>query len=268
MDFDTLDKQMRSFEQSLDRTMLEGIFVVARLDGHGFTRLTKKEWDLEKPFDIRFRDAMITTLRHLMDCGFRIIYGYTQSDEISLLFHIDDSTFGRKERKLLSILAGEASVAFSMAAGRPAVFDCRLIPLPNPGYVVDYFRWRQEDSHRNSLNSHCYWLLRKEGVSAGDVQKQIDGLSNAGKNELLFSRGINYNDLPLWQRRGVGMYFKEIEKTGYNPVTKEHTTCIRRSHYLEEKLPIGEPYARLIQSIIEANSHASKQECVDTLQDH
>ena len=110
MDFDTLDKQMRSFEQSLDRTMLEGIFVVARLDGHGFTRLTKKEWDLEKPFDIRFRDAMITTLRHLMDCGFRIIYGYTQSDEISLLFHIDDSTFGRKERKLLSILAPGGSL--------------------------------------------------------------------------------------------------------------------------------------------------------------
>ena len=56
MDYNTLDKQMRRFEQSLDRTMLDGIFVVARLDGHGFTRLTKKEWDLEKPFDIRFRD--------------------------------------------------------------------------------------------------------------------------------------------------------------------------------------------------------------------
>ena len=65
MDFDTLDKQMRSFEQSLDRTMLEGIYVVARLDGHGFTRLTKKEWDLEKPFDIRFRYAMVATLHHL-----------------------------------------------------------------------------------------------------------------------------------------------------------------------------------------------------------
>ena len=42
MDFDTLDRQMRRFEQSLDRTMLEGIYVVARLDGHGFTRLTKR----------------------------------------------------------------------------------------------------------------------------------------------------------------------------------------------------------------------------------
>lgn len=40
MDFDTLDKQIRGFERSLDRTMLQGIYIVARLDGHGFTRLT------------------------------------------------------------------------------------------------------------------------------------------------------------------------------------------------------------------------------------
>ena len=74
MDFETLDKQMRRFEQSLDRTMLEGIYVVARLDGHGFTRLTKLDMNLEKPFDVRFRDAMVATMRHLMDCGFRMTY--------------------------------------------------------------------------------------------------------------------------------------------------------------------------------------------------
>ena len=136
MDFDTLDKQMRRFEQSLDRTMLEGIYVVARLDGHGFTRLTKKEWNLEKPFDIKFRDAMIETTKHLMNCGFRMIYGYTQSDEISMLFHLRDDTFGRKERKLVSILASEASVAFSMHTGRSAVFDNRLVPLPTAENVV------------------------------------------------------------------------------------------------------------------------------------
>lgn len=256
MDFDTLDKQMRSFEQSLDRTMLEGIYVVARLDGHGFTRLTKKEWDLEKPFDIRFRDAMIKTLRHLMDCGFRIIYGYTQSDEISLLFHIDDSTFGRKERKLISILAAEASVTFSLETERSAVFDCRLVPLPNADYVVDYYRWRQEDSHRNSLNAHCYWLLRKEGLSANAAQKKIAGLSNSDKNELLFAHGINYNTLPLWQRRGVGMFFKEVEKEGFNPKTKEKTSCIRRTLYLEEELPIGVQYSELVRSVIDDNPHS------------
>lgn len=258
MDFDTLDKQMRGFEQLLDRTMLQGTYVVARLDGHGFTRLTKKEWDLEKPFDVRFRDIMIDTLRHLMDCGFRIIYGYTQSDEISLLFHLDDETFGRKERKLLSILASEASVAFSMKAGRPAIFDCRLIPLPNADYVVDYFRWRQEDSHRNSLNGHCYWLLRGQDMSASEAQKRISGISNSEKNELLFYNGINYNDLPSWQKRGVGMYFKDVEKEGFNPVTSQTTQCIRRELYLESELPIGATYSDLIFNLLNDNDHASK----------
>lgn len=256
MDFDTLDKEMRGFELSMDRTMPQGVYVVARLDGHGFTRLTKKEWDLEKPFDIRFRDCMIATLRRLMDCGFRIIYGYSQSDEISLLFHQSDETFGRKERKLLSILASEASVAFSMKAGRPAVFDCRLIPLPNIGDVVDYFRWRHEDSHRNSLNGYCYWLLRNQGVSASAAQKRIAGISIGEKNELLLSLGVNYDALPSWQKRGVGMFFKEVEKRGFNPVTKEEKTCLRRELYLEEELPLGEEYSEFIINLINRNENA------------
>ena len=251
MDFDTLDKQMRRFEQSLDRTMLEGIYVVARLDGHGFTRLTKKEWNLEKPFDIKFRDAMIETTKHLMDCGFRMVYGYTQSDEISLLFHLKDDTFGRKERKLLSILASEASVAFSMQTGRAAVFDNRLVPLPTAENVVDYFRWRQEDAHRNSLNSHCYWTLRKEDVSADDAQKRMSGISNSEKNELLFQRGINYNDLPHWQKRGVGMYYRDEQREGFNPITKETTSYIRRALHLEMELPIGQDYTELLYAILE-----------------
>lgn len=250
MDFDTLDKQMRSFEQSLDRTMLEGIYVVARLDGHGFTRLTKKEWDLEKPFDVRFRDAMIETLRRLMNCGFRIIYGYTQSDEISLLFHLEENNFGRKERKLISILAAEASVAFSMKTGRAGVFDCRLVPLPNEEYVIDYFRWRQEDAHRNSLDAHCYWRLREEGISATEAANKISGLSTGEKNELLFVRGINYNNLPKWQKRGVAFYYKSEKKEGYNPVTKEKTSYVRRSLFLDEELPIGGEYSELIKKIV------------------
>ena len=231
-------------------TMLEGIYVVARLDGHGFTRLTKQEMNLEKPFDERFRDAMIATMRHLMDCGFRMMYGYTQSDEISLLLHPLDDTFGRKERKLLSILAAEASVVFSMHMGRPAVFDCRLVPLPTIDRVVDYFRWRQEDAHRNSLNSHCYWALRKDGLTAAVAQKRMAGISNGEKNELLFERGINYNDLPLWQKRGVGVYFLDEERRGFNPKTKEETICVRRVLHLEEVLPIGEEYSRMIKDIV------------------
>ena len=258
MDLDLLDKQMRRFEQSLDRTMLESIYLVDRLDGHGFTRLTKKEWDLEKPFDIKFRNAMVETTRHLMDCGFRMIYGYTQSDEISLLFHLVDDTFNRKERKLLSILSGEASAAFSLYTGRLAVFDNRLIPLPNEDNVVDYFRWRQEDAHRNSLNSHCYWTLRKIGISASDAQKHMSGLPNSEKHEILFQNGINYNDLPLWQKRGVGMYYRTEQRQGFNPKTNETTSFTRNILHIDMDLPIGQEYSDLIKRILKESNEEKK----------
>src|SRR6476659_7662308 len=104
MKFDELDERMRVFETAHDVCVLPGIRIVARLDGRNFTRLTKETLQLERPFDVRFRDYMIATVEHLMECGFRILYGYTQSDEISLLFHPEEVGFGRKERKLNSVL--------------------------------------------------------------------------------------------------------------------------------------------------------------------
>src|SRR5688572_10241150 len=103
MKFDAFDAQMRVYETAADQFVPPGIFIVARLDGRGFTKLTKETLDLEKPFSIKFRDAMIETVKHLMNCGINMIYGYTQSDEISLLLHKNDQSFNRKHRKLLSV---------------------------------------------------------------------------------------------------------------------------------------------------------------------
>src|SRR5262249_39924599 len=168
----------------------------------------------------RFHDAMLQTVEHLMGGGgFGLTYGFTQSDEISLLFGRDENSFGRKLRKLLSVLSGEASARFSLLLGTVAVFDCRLAPLPGEEQVVDYFRWRSEDAHRNALNAHCYWLLRKLGRGVGEADAALRGLSVSAKNELLFQNGINFNDLPSWQKRGSGLYWEEYERAGENPVT-------------------------------------------------
>ena len=115
MKFDELDERMRVFETALDLCVLPGLYMVARLDGRSFTRLTKEVHQFEAPFDPRFRDYMLQTAEHLMaGCGFNVVYGYTQSDEISLLFGLEENSFQRKLRKLLSILSGEASAKFSL----------------------------------------------------------------------------------------------------------------------------------------------------------
>ena len=91
MNFDELDKQMRVYEESLDQVLLPELYLVARLDGNRFTRLTKEVCNFEAPFDERFRDMMVRTVQALMNYGFRVIYGFTESDEIS------NALFGAKE---------------------------------------------------------------------------------------------------------------------------------------------------------------------------
>lgn len=252
MNFDDLDKKMRIYEQSVDQSILPDLYMAARLDGRSFSRLTKEICDFEAPFDVRFRDMMVNTVEALMDCGFRVVYGFTESDEISLLFHKDEDTFGRKVRKFNSILAGQASAVFSLQLGQAIAMDCRMVPLPSIEKVQDYFLWRQEDAHRNALNSHCYWMLRKEGLDAQAATGQLEGKSIAYKNELLFSRGINFDKLPSWQKRGIGVYWADVEKVGYNPVTKQEVTAVRRKLEVNYELPLGARYAEMVAELLQS----------------
>jgi tRNA(His) 5'-end guanylyltransferase len=261
MKFDDLDAKMRRFETAHDHCVLPGIFLVARIDGRGFTRLTKEVHRFEAPFDVRFRDHMVGTVEHLMNCGFRIQYGYTQSDEISLLFHRDETLFDRKLRKYTSVLAGEASAAFSLRLGAHACLDCRISQLPTEQLVVDYFRWRQEDAARNALNAHCYWLQRNEGKSVKDATNALLRLSVSDKNELLFKRGVNFGRLPNWQKRGVGVYWEQYEKEGFNPKSGKATKAVRQRLKVELELPMKDRYEALIRErICSASSGAQSKQ--------
>jgi tRNA(His) 5'-end guanylyltransferase len=251
MKFDELDDKMQVFETAYDLCVLPGLYMVARLDGRSFTRLTKEVHPFEAPFDARFRDLMLATAEHLMtDCGFNIIYGYTQSDEISLLFVLAENSFGRKLRKLISVLSGEASAKFSLLLGAMAVFDCRIAQLPSVDLVVDYFRWRNEDAHRNALNAHGYWLLRKQGQTVGQATEAMKGLSVAQKNELLFQYGVNFNDLPVWQKRGSGLYWEEYERSAENPITGEQVVARRKRVRRDLELPMKDDYSAFLHRLV------------------
>ena len=238
MKFSELDAKMRVYETAGDRCVLPGMYMVARIDGRHFHTLTKESGKFGAPFDEKFRDLMIGTVEHLMTkSGFNIVYGYTESDEISLLFALESDDFGRKLRKLTSILAGEASAKFSLLYGDIGVFDCRISELPNKATVVDYFRWRNEDACRNALNAWCYWTLRREGQTPKEATKAIEGISVAEKNELLFRHGINFNDLPLWQKRGIGFYWELFDRGDAE----------RRRLTVDMELPMGDAYGDFIK---------------------
>ena len=94
-----------------------------------------------------------------------------------------------------------------------------------------------------------------------DATRQLEGKSVSYRNELLFTDGINFNALPSWQKRGVGMYWVSEERAGENPVTRQAVVSIRRRLHTEYELPFGEEYARFTgQRVTDATAVRSESE--------
>ena len=246
MDSDRFEAYMREFEYYHALRLLPDTWTVIRVDGRGFSRLTASGFD--KPFDPRFHDLMVRTAAALLE-ELHGLYAYTESDEISILFPRDWDLFDRELEKLVSVSAGLASAAFTHAHGSVAHFDSRVWLGPAASHVTDYFKWRMADAARCALNGWAYWTLRQEGQSARKATHALDGLSASAKHELLFARGINFAELPLWQRRGTGLYWETYEKEGYNPVKNETVVTTRRRVVVDRELPLGEEYDALILAL-------------------
>ena len=258
-----LSQRLRPYEHHADQRALPGVFLLARLDGRGFSKLTKEVLHerLEAPFDESFHEAMLQTLELLMSEGFHIIYGHTHSDEFSLLFHREAQDFGRRLYKLQSTLAGLASASFSMEMKCLATFDCRLLQLPCAELVLDYFEWRQQVAYHNALHAHCYWALRRDSVEPGAAHEQLKGMNPSRLNDLLFERfQTNFNDLPSWQRRGVAMCFEQHPQPGVHPVTGEVVLGTRRGLVTHaETLPFGGAHRSFLEAIIASSETPSLQ---------
>ncbi len=69
-------------------------------------------------------------------------------------------------------------------------------------------------------------------------------------DELDNQYGINFNDLPNWQKRGIGLYWQVYEKQGVNPLTGEATKTLRRKIKVDMSLPMKENYSRFIENTL------------------
>ena len=249
-------RDMREAEDRYDRQVPEGTYLVARVDGRSFSRVTE-ELGVERPFDESLRDAFVSAAEHLMSTGFKISFAHTQSDEISLLFDRTEDSFARRHRKLLSVLAGEGSASLSLTLGRPVSMDCRLLELADMESVVDYFSWRQSDASRNCLLAHAYWALRRSGLRGRAAQRKLDGMNSLERKLLLKDLAkIDYELLPTWQRHGVALYHETFERVGVNPITGEKVPAIRRRIKIDMDPPRNDAYRRLLEEILTSESTA------------
>jgi tRNA(His) 5'-end guanylyltransferase len=152
-------------------------------------------------------------------------FGYVQSDEISLLLTDFDSLttdmwFDGNLQKMASIAASMATARFNQLrmerfarnSGiepkyrdepyiaeseiknfKLAMFDARVFQISSPIEVENYFIWRQQDATRNSISSVAQSLYSP---------KELNGVKTDGMQELIFRRGINWNDYTPREKRG------------------------------------------------------------------
>lgn len=246
------ENRMREFEDCQESYLLPETYIVARLDGRGFSSLTQ-EMGCKKPFDENFFDIMSKIIEKIIkDSGFNIIYGYLESDEISLLFKPKIYNFGRRLNKYITILSSLSSSIFTKETNIICSFDCRISQLPSVQLVCDYFQWRQLDATRNCLNSYAYYILR-ENLSKKECNKVLYKMNASDLNDLLFRKGINFNDIACWQKRGCAFYWKEIEKEGQDPRTGENKIVKRKILFKDNDLLYGKEYNEFIKKIIDDN---------------
>jgi len=220
---------MKKSELVWDAKMPPHIPMIIRLDGSGFHKWTKKT-KCEKPFDEKLIKLMSETTKFLCENISGSVFGYTQSDEISLLI-LDNQTsfseawFNKRVEKICSISASMATYFFNennpFDDKFPAFFDSRTFIIPETE-VKRYFVWRQTDATKNSLS-----MLAQSFYS----HSELLGKKRSELLKLCFKKGQDWAELSRPKKRGVSVYIKEVLKTtGLKP-------SLRKQFFIDYETP-------------------------------
>lgn len=194
---DQMGDRMKLYEGiEANRILIPGLPICVRVDGRAFHTFTK---GMERLYDIVMSNAMIETMKHLVDETDACI-GYVQSDEISLvLSDIKEPLFGGRIAKLISVIASIATAKFNVEIHKSfpdkpmATFDCRVWNVPNRTEAANTILWREFDATKNSISM---------AARAYYSHKQLLGKNSSQMQDLLMKKGVNWNDYPAFFKRG------------------------------------------------------------------
>jgi tRNA(His) 5'-end guanylyltransferase len=181
---------------------------------------------------------MQDTMKYLCENIQNTVLGYTQSDEITLILvdyeRLNTSAwFDNEVQKMVSVSASMATMAFNkafeknaddysikpeasdikcnwyrVAIDKGAMFDSRVFNIPKEE-VTNLIYWRQLDATRNSIQ-----MVGQTNFSHKELQNKN---CNQIQDMLMLQKGINWNDLPTYQKRGSccvknARYFRTKDK--------------------------------------------------------
>ena len=221
---DDLGNRMKEYYENIPKTkLMRRCPVILRIDGKAFRTFAR---GLQKPFDEVLVKTMQETMKYLCENIQGCVLGYTQSDEITLVL-VDykkitsQAWFDYEVQKMCSITASMTTMAFNKffrdnvgdylyenydeqyladyietlqnAVDKGAMFDCRCFNIPKEE-VTNCIYWRQLDASRNSIQ-----MVGQANFSHKELQNKS---CNDIQDMLMVQKGINWNDLPIYQKRG------------------------------------------------------------------
>ena len=213
----SLGDEMKAYEnkyRSYVPKSKDKVYVV-RCDGVAFSNLCK---NFDKPFDDVFRTAMKEALLAVCAEVQGMILGYTQSDEITILFRTnacDELYFGGNIQKIASTVASTATNAFNKALMKygkgqspyaekvfEGKFDGRLWEMPMD-IAYKTIVWRMNDCYKNAVQmvARCYYS------NSELYKKTVDVMTDMLAEE----KGVNIHfEYTKQQLYGVIAYKKEV----------------------------------------------------------
>lgn len=228
---DDLGNRMKEYYENIPKTkLMRRCPVILRIDGKAFHTFTR---GFQKPFDEVLIKTMQETMKYLCENIQGCVLGYTQSDEITLILvdykkFTSQAWFDYEVQKMCSIAASMATMTFNKrftenyldyistlepdftndsdleswrktvsayinASDKGAMFDCRCFNIPKEE-VTNSIYWRQLDATRNSIQ-----MVGQANFSHKELQNKS---CNDIQDMLMTQKSINWNDLPLYQKRG------------------------------------------------------------------
>lgn len=261
---DSLGDRMKGYENISRSYLTRRVPAIIRLDGKAFHTFTR---GMKKPFDPVLTQAMQQTMKSLCENIQGCVFGYTQSDEITLVLTDyatikTDAWFGYNIQKMTSIAASMATLAFdrefiiaceqwfdrSFTNGESdlpgfssldalyaskrhqALFDARVFSIPKEE-VCNCLIWRQQDATRNSI----------EAVGQAFFSQQELHKKNCNEiQEMLWSKhNINWNNFPTENKRGSCCIKQSLDTNMDDPRNPGKTIMVtRRKWVIDTEIPI------------------------------
>lgn len=270
---DDLGRRMKEYYEQIPKTkLMRRTPVIIRIDGKAFHSFTK---GFKRPFDNVLIESMQETMKYLCENIQGCVLGYHQSDEISLVL-VDyqkltsDAWFDYEVQKICSIAASMATMifnkifekncieysrvvpntelgrdvmdAYSKAVEKGAMFDARCFNIPKEE-VTNYIYWRQLDATRNSIQ-----MVGQANFS----HKELHGKScNQIQDILMTQKKINWNDFPVYQKRGSCCIRERYSTVDLATYTGSVDAFTRTYWIIDKEIPIfrGE-YRNYIDKLI------------------